>query len=108
MEPSQRQTRTVHPSLYRPITLAGAEARFVIFEGITVGSLTIMGGFHWASLLLGLFYVLVVHAIMVWVTRRDPQLIVLYLRSLQHPDHYPAHARVGATSLRVTPSIPGR
>lgn len=108
MEPVQRQSRTIHPSLYRPITLGGAEARFVIFEGITVGSLTIMGGFHWVSILLGLFYVLVVHGIMVWVTRKDPHLIVLYVRSLQHQDYYPAHARAESPGRRVKPSIPPR
>ena len=108
MEPLQRETRTIHPSLYRPITIGGAEARFVIFEGVTVGSLAIMGGFHWLSLLLGLFYVVVVHGVMVWVTKKDPHLIVLYVRSLQHPDYYPAHARAHAPPRPVKPSIPKR
>lgn len=108
MEPVQRETRTIHPSLYRPITLLGAEARFTLFEVISVGALVILGGFSWQSLLLGLMYVVVVHPVMVWVTKKDPELIRLYNRSLQHPDYYPAHARRSAPERKPKPSIPKR
>lgn len=95
-----------HPSLSRPILFAGAEPAAAILEVLTAGALLFGVGFHIASILLAVFYLTVVHALMVWVAAQDPQMSQLYLRSLAARDFYPAHAKVNARPLVVQSSIP--
>jgi hypothetical protein len=52
------------------------------------------------------FYLTVVHALMVWVASQDPQMSQLYVRSLSARDYYPAHGAVGARPIAARPSIP--
>ena len=63
-------------------------------------------GLHVATILLAAFYLTVVHAVMVWVATQDPQMTVLYVRSLGRRDFYPPHASVHGAGLPVHPSIP--
>ena len=57
-------------------------------------------------LLLALFYLTVVHAVMVWVAKQDPQMIALYVRSVGACDFYHAHAGLHGAAPTVKPSIP--
>ncbi len=96
----------VHTSLLRPVLFAGAEPAAVIVEGLAAGGLLLGVGFHVATIGLAIFYVTVVHAVMVRLASDDPEISQVYVRSLSGRDYYPAHARPTARELDVHPSIP--
>jgi type IV secretory pathway TrbD component len=96
----------IHASLYRPVLLAGVEPSVAVLEGTTAFALVFGVGLHVATVLLAVFYLTVVHAVMVWVATQDPQMTVLYVRSLGRRDFYPPHASVHAAPPPVHPSIP--
>ena len=100
------ESHPFHPSLLRPILFAGAEPAAAAVEALTAGALLFGVGFHIASILLAVFYITVVHAVMVWVAGQDPQMSQLYLRSLAARDYYPAHGSVMARPVVARPSIP--
>src|SRR5437879_6323803 len=86
----------IHPALYRPVLFAGAEPAVVVLEVTTAFALVFGVGLHVATVLLALFYLTVVHAVMMWVAMQDPQMIGLYVRSLGARDFYLARARDAA------------
>jgi type IV secretory pathway TrbD component len=100
------ESHPFHPSLLRPILFAGAEPAAAAIEALTAGALLFGVGFHIASMLLAVFYITVVHGLMVWVAAQDPQMSQLYLRSLSGRDYYPAHGAVRARAVATRPSIP--
>jgi type IV secretory pathway TrbD component len=100
------EQHTVHTSLFRPVLFAGAEPAAVVVEGLAAGGLLLGVGFHVATIGLAIFYVTVVHAVMVRLASDDPEISQLYIRSLSGRDYYPAHARLTARELDVRPSIP--
>ena len=100
------ETHPFHPSLTRPILFAGAEPAAAAVEGLTAGALLFGVGFHLATVVLALFYLTVVHGVMVWVASQDPQMSQLYLRSLMARDYYPAHGTLAARSIAAAPAIP--
>jgi type IV secretory pathway TrbD component len=100
------ESHPFHLSLLRPILFAGAEPAAAAIEALTAGALLFGVGFHIASMLLAVFYITVVHALMVWVAAQDPQMSQLYLRSLSARDYYPAHGAVRARAVATRPSIP--
>jgi type IV secretory pathway TrbD component len=85
---------------------AGVEPAAAVLEVLTAGGLLFGVGFHIASILLAVFYLTVVHGLMVWIAAQDPQMSQLYLRSLAARDYYPAHGLSGARAAAVRPSIP--
>ena len=100
------ESHPIHASLCRPVLFAGAEPAAVIVEVTTAFALLFGVGFHVATLLLALFYLTVVHGIMVWVAKQDPQMSALYLRSLGARDFYAPHARVRGPTSPVRPAVP--
>jgi len=100
------ETHAFHPSLHRPILLAGAEPAAAVLEVLAAGGLLFGVGFHVASVLLAVFYLTVVHGVMVWIAAQDAQMSQLYIRSLSAADFYPALGAVGASHGAVRPSIP--
>ena len=96
----------IHASLYRPILLAGAEPAVVVLEATTAFGLIFGIGLHVATVLLAAFYLTVVHALMVWVAKQDPNMTALYVRSLGARDFCAPHAGIHAPSAYVRPSIP--
>jgi type IV secretory pathway TrbD component len=104
--PPSLEAHLIHPALYRPVLFAGAEPAVVVLEVTTAFALVFGVGLHVATVVLALFYLTVVHAVMVWVAKQDPQMIGLYVRSLGARDFYPAHASVHAAPPPVHPSIP--
>jgi type IV secretory pathway TrbD component len=100
------EMHVIHRALYRPVLFAGAEPAVVVLEATTAFALLFGVGLHVATILLALFYVTVVHAVMVWVAKQDPQMTVLYVRSLLSRDFYPPHASVHAPPPAVRPAIP--
>src|SRR5258708_7832958 len=100
------EAHVIHASLHRPILFAGAEPRVVVLEVTTAFALVFGVGLHVATVLLAVFYLTVVHAVMVWVAKQDAQMIGLYARSLGARDFYPPHANVHAAPPPVHSSIP--
>lgn len=102
----QVEHHRIHSALYRPILFAGAEPAVVIVEVTTAFALVFGVGLHVATVLLALFYLTVVHAVMVWVATQDPQMVALYVRSLGARDFYHAHADLQGKAPTIKPSIP--
>lgn len=99
---------SMHPSLYQPVTLFGAEILTVMAEFVLACSVVVMGGVHPLALLAGLGFAALLHAAALAVARVDPLLPWLYLRSLRHPDFLPARPRLGVRPRRAAISVPGR
>jgi len=104
--PPSLEAHVIHAALYRPVLFAGAEPAVVGLEVTTAFALVFGVGLHVLTVLLAVFYLTVVHAVMVWIATQDPQMIGLYVRSLGARDFYPAHASVHAAPPPVHPSIP--
>ena len=96
----------IHAALWRPVLFAGAEPAVVALEVTTAFALVFGVGLHVPTVLLAVFYLTVVHAVMVWVAKQDAQMTVLYVRSLGTRDFYLPHASVHAALPPVHPSIP--
>ena len=96
----------LHASLFRPVLFAGAESSAVVVEGLTAGGLVFGIGFHVATVAVAVFYLTVVHAVMVRLASQDPQISQIYLRSLAGRDYYPAHSKVTAPIIAPRCSIP--
>jgi len=103
---SAPELHPIHTSLYRPVLFAGAEPAVVIVEVSTAVALVFGVGFHAATLLLAVFYMTVVHGVMVWVAKQDAQMSALYLRSLAARDFYAPHAGIGGPTPAVKPALP--
>jgi type IV secretory pathway TrbD component len=100
------ETHPIHASLVRPVLFAGAEPAAVIVEITTAFALVFGVGLHVATLLLALFYLTVVHSVMVWVAKQDPQMSALYLRSLGGLDFYVPHPSINAPILGTKSALP--
>jgi type IV secretory pathway TrbD component len=98
----------IHASLFRPVLFAGAEPAAVVVEVLTAGGLLFGVGFHVATIAIAIFYVTVVHAVMVRLASQDPQISQVYLRSLGARDYYPAQSMVTAALVAPPVSIPAR
>ncbi|HWZ61106.1 MAG TPA: VirB3 family type IV secretion system protein [Gemmatimonadaceae bacterium] len=103
MEP---ELQAIHPSLYRPVLFAGVEPAVAIAEASIVLALVVVVGVHLATIALAVVYATAVHAVTVAVTRDDPLISVVYLRSIAARDYYPPHARLTSPAPRVRPAIP--
>ena len=99
-------THVIHASLYRPVLIAGAEPAVVVLEFSTAFALVFGVGLHVATVLLAVFYLTVVHSVMVWIAKQDPHMTALYVRSLGTRDYYPAHSAALTAGPHVAPSLP--
>ncbi|HEX9485461.1 MAG TPA: VirB3 family type IV secretion system protein [Gemmatimonadales bacterium] len=104
--PPALEGHAIHAALHRPVLFAGAEPGVVALEVTTAFALVFGVGLHVATVLLAVFYLTVVHAVMVWVAKQDPQMTALYVRSVVSHDFYPPHASVHSAPPPVHPSIP--
>ncbi len=100
------ESHPIHDSLYRPVLFAGAEQAAVMVEVTTAFALVFGVGLHLATVLLAAFYLTVVHGIMVWIAKQDPQMSVLYIRSLGARDLYLPHGGVHGPTAGVRPALP--
>jgi type IV secretory pathway TrbD component len=102
------QKHKVYQSLIQTPLYAGVDRGFLILEVALVGFLFFAIGVHLVTLLVAVLWTAVIHPVMVWVSRKDPLLPVLYVRSLARKDYYPPHARPQGTFPGVKASIPTR
>lgn len=107
MTSSVRTKRTIHQSLIRPVLFGGAERGVSVLSVSAAIGIPMFAGLHVMTLAIALAFAFPIHGLGVWLARRDPQMIAVYLRSLSANDHYMPW---GARSRRSTPvhaSIPG-
>ena len=106
MSSGKRGRRPVHPSLVRPVLFGGTEqgvAMLAVSAGVGV---PMYGGFHPVTIAAGLFLAVPIHALGVWLAKKDSQMVALYLRSLLARDFYLPHGTRRTRSPAVRPSIP--
>jgi type IV secretory pathway TrbD component len=96
----------IHGSLCRPVLFAGAEPAAVILEVTTAFALVFGVGLHVATLLLAVFYLTVVHGLMVWIAKQDPHMSSLYLRSLGARDFYLPHGSIHGRGPKPRAALP--
>ncbi|HWG33401.1 MAG TPA: VirB3 family type IV secretion system protein [Gemmatimonadaceae bacterium] len=101
-----RATHVIHASLIRPVLFAGAEPPVVIVETCVVFALLFVVGIHVTTVAIAVFWLTVVHSTMVWVAKQEPQMTMLYVRSLSGRDFYVAHARAHTPTPAPHPAIP--
>ena len=106
MAQGERRVSAIHPSLTRPILLAGAERQLAIANWITAAALILGCGLHWYTIALGLLLVTAGHWALVQAAKFDPQLSQVYVRHIRYQDHYPARAAISAPPPRIRPSVP--
>lgn len=101
-----RAAHVIHTSLIRPVLFAGAEPAVVIVETCVVFALLFVVGIHVVTVAIAAFWLTVVHSVMVWVAKQEPQMTALYVRSLSGRDFYTplAHAHISTPTPR--PAIP--
>lgn len=99
--------RPVHPSLVRPMLFGGTEQGMAMLAVSAGVGIPMYGGFHPLGIAAGLLLAIPVHALGVWLAKKDPQMVALYVRTLQGRDYYLPYGSRRARSPGVRPSIPG-
>ena len=100
-----RAVHPIHVSLIRPVLFAGAEPAVVIVETCVVFALLFVVGIHLTTVAIAAFWLTVVHGTMVWVAKQEPQMTILYVRSLFGRDFYAPQALAHAATPAPKPSI---
>jgi type IV secretion system protein TrbD len=95
----------VHPSLIRPLLLAGAERELVLVNVVVIAALIFGVGFHWLSLLAALGLATAGQWLLVQAANRDPYLSRIYKRHLGYQGFYLAQASILAKAPPVRPSV---
>jgi type IV secretory pathway TrbD component len=80
--------RGIHPSLVRPVLFGGAERGIAVVSFAAAVGIPLFAGVHVLTVGIALLFAFPIHALGVWLARRDPQMIALYLRSSSAKDHY--------------------
>ncbi|MGH7576571.1 MAG: VirB3 family type IV secretion system protein [Longimicrobiales bacterium] len=99
--------RTIHQSLIRPVLFGGAERGVSVLSVSAAIGIPMFAGLHVLTVAIAFVFALPMHALGVWLARRDPQMIAVYLRSLSASDHYVPWAGRCPRSAVVHPCIPG-
>ena len=95
----------IHPSLTRPVLLAGAERELVLVNGTIVAALIFGVGVHWTSLTMAAVLATLGHWALTRAAKHDPHLSRIYIRHVRYQDHYPARPATQALPLYVYPSV---
>lgn len=107
MDSSARARHTIHPSLIRPVLFGGAEPGVAVVSVSTAVGVPMFAGLHLVTLAVALLFAFWVHAIGVWLARRDPQMIAVYLRSIAAKDHYVPWGTRRGRPMAPRPCVPG-
>jgi type IV secretion system protein TrbD len=101
------EKRPIHPSLIRPILLGGAERGMAIISVAAGIGVPMFTGLHPVASVIAVLFAFSLHALGVWLARRDPQAIAVYVRSISAKDHYLPWGSRRLRAGSVRPSIPG-
>lgn len=108
MTSAGREKRTIHQALIRPVLFGGAERGVAVLSVSAAIGIPMFAGLHVLTVTIALLFAFPIHGFGVWLARRDPHMIAVYLRSLSASDHYvPWCTRRPGVSNRVHPCIPG-
>lgn len=102
-----RERRVVHPSLIRPVLFGGAERGIAVLAFSAAVGIPLYAGLHVLTVAIALVFAFPIQTLGVWMARRDPRMIEIYLRSLSGRDHYLPWGGRSAWPAAVPPSIPG-
>ena len=103
----QSDRRVVHQSLIRPVLFGGTEQGVAMVTLIGAVGIPMYGGFHPITIVVGLAVAIPIHALGVWLAKKDPQMVSLYIRGALARDFYLPYGSRKARSAMVRPSIPG-
>ena len=95
----------VHPSLIRPLLLAGAERELVLVNVVVIAALIFGVGFYWLSLLVAFFLATAGHWLLVQAATLDPYLSRIYKRHLDYEGFYLAQASALSRPRAPRPSV---
>jgi type IV secretory pathway TrbD component len=96
----------IHRSLIRPVLFGGVERGVAVMSFSAAVGIPLFAGLHILTITIALLFAFPIHALGVWLARRDPQAISVYLRSISAGDHYVPWARRGRAAP-VHTCIPG-
>lgn len=102
-----REKRTIHQALIRPVLFGGAERGMAVLSGTAAIGIPLFAGLHVLTVGLALLFAFPIHGFGVWLARRDPHMVAVYLRSLSASDHYVPWCARRPGSARIHPCIPG-
>jgi type IV secretory pathway TrbD component len=88
MGSSARERRKIHASLIRPVLFGGVERGVAVVLFAAGIGIPLFVGFHVLTLTIAFVFAVPMHALGVWMARRDPQMIAVYVRSISARDHY--------------------
>ena len=106
MSASVLDRRRIHPSLVRPVLFGGAERGVAVVSVAAAVGVPLFAGLHVLTLVIAFIFAVPIHALGVWMARRDPQMIAVYLRSISARDHYVPWGTRRVTTAPVHPCIP--
>ena len=95
----------IHPSLIRPLLLAGAERELVLVNGTLIAALLFGVGFHWVSLTIAGLLATGGHWALTRAAKYDPRLSRIYVRHVRYQPYYPARPLTEAPPAWVYPSV---
>jgi type IV secretory pathway TrbD component len=93
----------VHPSLVRPILVAGVEPRIVILEGTLVAALLLGVGLHLFTVAVACAIAFGLHPLLVRLSKNDPLALAVYVRAVRYQPFYPRHAHPGCPPAPYLP-----
>jgi type IV secretory pathway TrbD component len=100
------ERRTIHQSLIRPVLFGGVERGVAVLSFSAAVGIPLFAGLHILTIAIALLFAFPIHALGVWLARRDAQMTSVYLRSISAGDHYVPFARRGRAAP-VHTCIPG-
>ncbi len=103
----ERARRVIHPSLVRPVLFGGAEQGMAVLTVIAGVGIPLYGGLHLVTIAAAALLGFPLHALGVWLAKKDPQMVALYVRSAMSRDFYLPFGARRTASPAVRPSIPG-
>ena len=96
----------LHPSLIRPVLLAGGDRTLTATLWMLVLLLVWGTKINLLTIITGLTIGILGQLVLVRWAKADPHWWAVYLRSLRYKSYYRAHSRVRAKSPQVRPSVP--
>ena len=98
----------VNRALLRPILFCGAERKSAIIYGTLALIVAASSNFKAPGIYIGPVIFIICHLFFVYLAKKDPQMIALYLRHIKYSQpHFPARgsASVKADLIQVRPTV---